>query len=230
WLLGRALRIDRDIRTLIGVGTGICGASAIAATAPVIKARSSDISYAISTVFLFNIIAVIVFPAVGHAFGMTPHAFGLFAGTAVNDTSSVVAAASVFSASALGFAVVVKLVRTLMIIPIAVSLAVMEARRSGEAERWSVGRVLRLVPWFLVGFLLFAAVSSTGLVAPPIVDAVTELCDFPVATALAGIGMSTDLRAIRSAGLRPLLLGGVLSVLVAVTTLGMMWALGYIGA
>lgn len=236
WLIGRALSIDRDIRTLIGVGTGICGASAIAATAPVIKARSSDISYAISTVFLFNIIAVIVFPAVGHALGMTPHAFGLFAGTAVNDTSSVVAAASVFSAAALGFAVVVKLVRTLMIIPITITLAVMQDRREaasgtreGAPERWTATRILKLVPWFLVGFVCVACIASTGVIAVPVVDAATELSVFLVATALAGIGMSTDLRAIRSAGIRPLLLGGMLSLIVAVTTLGVMWAMGYLG-
>ena len=230
WLLGRALGIDRDIRKLIGVGTGICGASAIAATAPVIKARSSDVAYAISTVFLFNIVAVLAFPALGHVLGMSPHAFGLFAGTAVNDTSSVVAAAGVFSAAALGFAVVVKLVRTLMIIPISIGLAVMEARRSGEGERWTLARVLRLVPWFLVGFVLVAAVTSTGVVAQPMVDVATQVSVFLVATALAGIGMSTDLRAIRAAGLRPLLLGGILSALVAATTLAVMAVMGYPGA
>ncbi|MBL3699948.1 YeiH family protein [Leucobacter luti] len=222
WLLGRALKIDRDLTVLVGVGTGICGASAIAAVSPVIKAKSADIAYAISTVFLFNILAVLIFPVVGHALGMTPHAFGLFAGTAVNDTSSVVAAASVFSASALGFAVVVKLVRTLMIIPISIGLAVMEGRRSGEGERFTPRRVLRLVPWFLVGFLVVATLTSLGAVPAAAADLLTQVSVFLVATALAGIGMSTDLRAIRTAGLRPLLLGGILSVLVASTTLGVM--------
>lgn len=228
WWIGRALRIDRDIRTLIGVGTGICGASAIAAVSPVIKAKSSDISYAISTVFLFNILAVLVFPAIGHALHMTPHAFGLFAGTAVNDTSSVVAAASVFSASALGFAVVVKLVRTLMIIPISVGLAVTEARRAGGAERFTARRIFGLVPWFLVGFLVVASVASTGVIPPDVVTVLTRTSVFLVAMALAGIGMSTDLRAIRTAGVRPLLLGGILSTLVAVTTLVTMTLTGHI--
>jgi len=229
WLIGRGMGVERDIRVLLGVGTGICGASAIAAVSPIIRARSSDISYAVSTVFLFNIIAVVVFPVIGHALGMTPHAFGLFAGTAVNDTSSVVAAASVFSASALGFAVVVKLVRTLMIIPISVSLAVMEARREGAGDRLSPGRVLRMIPWFLVGFLLVVCLRSAGLVPDPIADGMTQLSVFLVATALAGIGLSTDLRAIRAAGLRPLVLGGVLSLLVAGTTLGVMALTGHLG-
>lgn len=229
WLIGRALRIDRDIRTLIGVGTGICGASAIAAVSPIVKAKNSDISYAISTVFLFNILAVIAFPPIGHALGMTPHSFGLFAGTAVNDTSSVVAAASVFSASALGFAVVVKLVRTLMIIPISVTLAVAEARRSGDGARMTPGRILRLVPWFLFGFLIVAAVTSTGIVPAAATDAATHVSVFLVATALAGVGLSTDIRAIRTTGFRPLLLGGILSVLVACTTLTTMWSTGHLG-
>lgn len=222
WLIGRALGVERDLRVLVGVGTGICGASAIAAISPVIRAKSADIAYAISTVFLFNILAVLAFPAIGHALGMSPHAFGLFAGTAVNDTSSVVAAASVFSASALGFAVVVKLVRTLMIIPISVGLAVMEGRRSGTAERMTPARVLKLVPWFLVGFLVVATLTSVGAVPAVAADVLTQVSVFLVAMALAGIGMSTDLRAIRSAGLRPLILGGILSVLVAATTLGVM--------
>lgn len=229
WILGRMLGIERDIRTLIGVGTGICGASAIAAVSPVIRAKSADISYAISTVFLFNVLAVLAFPAIGHALGMTPHAFGLFAGTAVNDTSSVVAAASVFSASALGFAVVVKLVRTLMIIPITVSLAVMEGRRSGDGGRMTPRRILKLVPWFLVGFLVVACLTSLGLIPGPVADGITQVSVFLVAMALAGIGLSTDLSAIRSAGLRPLLLGGILSVLTAATTLGAMALTGHLG-
>lgn len=219
WLLGRVMNVDRELRTLIGVGTAICGASAIAAVSPVIRARNENISYAISTVFLFNVLAVLLFPSIGHLLGMTPQSFGLFAGTAVNDTSSVVAAASVFSSAALGFAVVVKLVRTLMIIPISITLAVFEARRENSGERFTPRRVMKLVPWFLIGFLVVAAVSSIGLIPTEAVSVLTKVSVFLVATALAGIGLSTDLRAIRTAGLRPLMLGGLLSLIVAVTTL-----------
>ncbi|MCW2288970.1 putative integral membrane protein (TIGR00698 family) [Leucobacter luti] len=226
WVIGRALGVDRDLRVLLGVGTGICGASAIAAISPVIRAKSADIAYAISTVFLFNILAVLIFPVIGHALGMSPHAFGLFAGTAVNDTSSVVAAASVFSASALGFAVVVKLVRTLMIIPISVGLAVLEGRRTGSSERLTPARILKLVPWFLIGFLVVATLTSFGAITETASGILTTVSVFLVATALAGIGLSTDLGAIRTAGLKPLLLGGILSLLVAVTTLSVMAATG----
>src|SRR5262249_23326221 len=153
---GRAMRIDTDLRTLIGVGTAICGASAIAAVSPTIRAKSPAVAYAISTIFLFNIAAVLTFPPLGHLLGLSQHAFGLFAGTAVNDTSSVVAAASSYGSQAASYAVVVKLTRSLMIIPICLALAAMTSHREQGAQRMTVGRTVRLIPWFLVGFLLVA--------------------------------------------------------------------------
>jgi uncharacterized integral membrane protein (TIGR00698 family) len=129
WGVGRLLGIDGDLRTLIGVGTGICGASAIAATTAVIGAAEADVAYAISTIFAFNVIAVLIYPTLGHLLGLSQHAFGLWAGTAINDTSSVVAAAYTYGHPAGDYGVVVKLTRTLMIIPITIVLAVMVRRR-----------------------------------------------------------------------------------------------------
>ncbi|GIT81532.1 hypothetical protein LLS1_32010 [Leifsonia sp. LS1] len=223
WLIGRALRIPGRERTLIGVGTGICGASAIAAISPIIGATSAEIAYAVSTIFLFNAVAVVVFPYLGHALGMDPHTFGLFAGTAVNDTSSVVAAASLFATSALGFAVVVKLVRTLMIIPISIGLAIAENRRRAAGEPMTVRRAVGLVPWFLVGFLLVAVANTVIPIPAPVHDGLVTASVFLVSVALAGIGLSTDVAAIRRAGWRPLLLGATLSTLVAATSLLVIW-------
>ncbi len=225
WAIGRAFGIEPRLRTLIGVGTGICGASAIAAVAPVIGAASAEIAYAISTIFLFNILAVVIFPAIGHLLSMDPHTFGLFAGTAVNDTSSVVATASVFSAAALGFAVVVKLVRTLMIIPITVTLAVVEARRT-NGSRMSGRQIGRLVPWFLIGFVVVAVINSLGVITPGLQAFLVQASIFLIAVALAAIGLSTDAAALRRAGWRPLALGAVLWVLVAATSLLVIWATG----
>ncbi|MDT0157923.1 YeiH family protein [Microbacterium sp. ARD32] len=219
WLLGRMLGTERRLTTLIGVGTGICGASAIAAVSPVIGAASAEIAYAVSTIFLFNILAVLAFPLIGHALSLDPHTFGLFAGTAVNDTSSVVAAASVFSTAALGFAVVVKLVRTLMIIPISIGLSVMEARRSADGQKLTGRRIAKLVPWFLVGFIVVALINSTGLIPDAPREVLVQVSVFLIAMALAGIGLSTDIPALRRAGWRPLALGGMLWVLVTVTAL-----------
>lgn len=230
FLLGRWLGVDRDLRTLIGVGTAICGASAIAAVSPVIKAKSNDVAYAISTIFLFNVAAVLAFPPLGHALGLSQHAFGLFAGTAVNDTSSVVAAATTYGADAGNYAVVVKLTRTLMIIPVCIGLAVLARRRTDRpspiAEHGVLARALRLVPWFLVGFLLVAAANSIGLVPGASHQALQQTSLFLITMALTAIGLSTDAGALRRAGARPLVLGLLLWIAVATSSLLLQWAAG----
>lgn len=233
WLLGRALGVIGNLRTLIGVGTGICGASAIAATAPVVGAVGAEVAYAVSTIFLFNIAAVVVFPFLGHLFGMSQQAFGLFAGTAVNDTSSVVAAASTYGSQATSTAVVVKLVRTLMIIPITLGLAGVVARRPTASEgaapaRPTLTRVLRLIPWFLIGFVIACLVNTVGLIPDAAHGPIREVSIFLIATALSAIGLSTDIAGLRRAGWRPLLLGGLLWVIVTLSSLGLQWLTGSI--
>jgi uncharacterized integral membrane protein (TIGR00698 family) len=231
---GRLLGVVGDLRTLIGVGTGICGASAIAAMTPVIEASSTDVAYAVSTIFLFNIAAVLAFPLLGHALGMSQRAFGLFAGTAVNDTSSVVATAATYGNAAASYAVVVKLVRTLMIIPVCVVLGALTARRKGIAtaetgtgaatapgSRMSPHKAARLVPWFLIGFVVMAAANSAGLIPATWHGALSQASLFLVAMALSAIGLSTDVAALRRAGAKPLLLGALLWVTVAVASLGL---------
>jgi uncharacterized membrane protein YadS len=247
WLYGRLLGVPGDLRTLIGVGTGICGGSAIAAVSPVIEAASADIAYAISTIFLFNIAAVLVFPLLGHALGMSQQSFGLFAGTAVNDTSSVVATATTYGTAATSHAVVVKLVRTLMIIPICLGLATLTARkqqrpaiatapagaaRDGAADapvspaalasaRMSPRRAIKLVPWFLIGFVLVAAVNSCGIIPAGAHSPLEHASVFLVSVALSAIGLSTNVAALRKAGARPLILGTVLWITVATASLGL---------
>jgi uncharacterized integral membrane protein (TIGR00698 family) len=218
WLAGRWLGVPRDLGTLIGVGTGICGASAIAATTPAIRAKSDDVAYAISTIFLFNVAAVLIFPPLGHALGLSERAFGLFAGTAVNDTSSVVAAAGAYGSGAVSYAVVVKLVRTLMIIPVVAVLGATAGRRPGSSR---LKQAVSLVPWFLVAFLAVAGLHTAGLIpvaAQPVLHQVALLF---IAVALAAVGLSTDVAALRRAGARPLLLGLTLWVAVSVTSLGL---------
>jgi uncharacterized integral membrane protein (TIGR00698 family) len=245
WLYGRLLGIPGDLRTLIGVGTGICGGSAIAAVSPVIEAASADVAYAISTIFLFNIAAVLVFPLLGHALGMSQQSFGLFAGTAVNDTSSVVATATTYGTAATSHAVVVKLVRTLMIIPICLGLAALTARRqqrpaittapaaaardgaaadalaSPAAARMSPRRAAKLVPWFLIGFVLVAAVNSCGIIPVGAHSPLEHASVFLVSVALSAIGLSVNVAALRKAGARPLVLGALLWITVATASLGL---------
>jgi uncharacterized integral membrane protein (TIGR00698 family) len=244
WLYGRLLGVPGDLRTLIGVGTGICGGSAIAAASPVIEAASADVAYAISTIFLFNIAAVLAFPLLGHVLGMSQQSFGLFAGTAVNDTSSVVATAATYGTAATSHAVVVKLVRTLMIIPICLGLATLTARKqqrpaiaaapaaaAGDAAagapaapaagRMSPRRAVKLVPWFLIGFVLVAAVNSGGIIPAGAHSPLEHASVFLVAVALSAIGLSTNVAALRKAGARPLVLGAVLWITVAAASLGL---------
>ncbi|MFD4976418.1 YeiH family protein [Streptomyces sp. NPDC058424] len=222
--IGRWLGVVGDLRTLIGVGTGICGASAIAATAPVIGAAGAEVAYAVSTIFLFNIAAVLAFPLLGHLLGMSQHVFGLFAGTAVNDTSSVVAAATTYGPASANYAVVVKLTRTLMIIPICLGLAWLAGRRGRGTSQAAAGRrlnVVKLVPVFLIGFLLMAMANTLGLIPASAHHGLSELSVFLITVALCAIGLSTDLAALRRTGPRPLILGACLWVVVSATSLGL---------
>ncbi len=225
--VGRWLRVDTETRTLVGVGTGICGASAIATVSAVTGASQAAVAYSVATIVVFNIIGAVAFPLVGHALGMSQEGFGLWAGTAINDTSSVVAAGAVFGTVALSAAVVVKLTRTLMIVPIALTLALRERRRARSAydgegpapeERvpWR-----RLVPPFLVLFLLASVLHSVGVVPGAWGPTISDGARLLTAVALAGVGLLTPVAQLRRAGWRPLALGGILSLAVATTSLAL---------
>jgi uncharacterized integral membrane protein (TIGR00698 family) len=230
--VGAALGLTRDIRTLIGVGTAICGAAAIAATDAVIAAPEADVSYAVATIFAFNVVAVLTFPFIGHMLGMSQHAFGLWSGTAINDTSSVVAASSVYGHLARNYAVVVKLTRTLMIIPIVIGLAMWRARRAKSPAglrgslprpRWS-----KVVPWFIAWFIAAAALNTVHAIPAGWHGGLSELATVMITAALAAIGLSTRIRDIRRAGPRPLMLGAILWAAVAITSLSIQAATGAI--
>jgi len=230
-VLGRALKVDETLTRLIGVGTGICGASAIGAIAPVLEADEATIAYAISTVFLFNVAGVLLFPLLGHLMGLSQHGFGLWAGTAINDTSSVVAASAQYGASALAFGVVVKLARTVMIIPLSFIFAGVSARerRRDDPNPGTTSRLGRNLPIFIVWFLLASLLNTIGVFGVVDKSAVlhvlgaqplSALGQFFIVVALAAIGLSADLRAMIRTGWRPLALG--LAGWVSVATLSLM--------
>ncbi|MEO3750495.1 putative sulfate exporter family transporter [Streptomyces sp. B6B3] len=227
WGLGRLLRLHPDTRILIGAGTGICGASAIAAVASVIRPTAERTAYALGTIFTFNLVAVAVYPALGRLLGLSDPAFGLWAGTAINDTSSVIAAASAFGAGAVTLAVVVKLGRSLMIVPICVALHLWRARDGrGTGRRSAPAALVRAFPPFVLCFLLASALAAAG--APPAGwrPAVTELSSVLITVALAGIGAGLDPRVVRAAGPRPLLFGGALGAAVGASALGVQLVTG----
>ena len=223
YFLGKAMKIDGNTTTLIGVGTSICGGSAIAATAPVIRAKDEDVAQAISTIFLFNIIAVFIFPPLGHLMGLSDTGFGMWAGTAINDTSSVVAAGASWSSAAgnntaLAFATIVKLTRTLMIVPITLVLAVYTARKLSKkkAERSSGGEsseadsnfsFVKVFPWFVLGFVLTAVLNTFLPIPVSVSEALVKIGKFMIVMAMSAIGLNTNLKKLLTNGLKPILLG-----------------------
>jgi uncharacterized integral membrane protein (TIGR00698 family) len=216
-LLGRALRLDGALQTLVGCGTAICGASAIAAVSAVIEPPEADVALSIATVFFYNLVAVFVFPPIGHALHLSQDAFGLWAGTAINDTSSVVAAGYVYGHEAGAHATIVKLTRATLILPLVAGIALLRARRSGAEGKRIPWR--HIVPWFILWFLVAALASSTGLIAPAWHGPIAEVATFLISVALAAIGLQTDLARLVRTGARPLALGGVLWIAVALTSL-----------
>ncbi len=242
WVLGRALGLRSDLTTLIGVGTAICGASAIAATSAVIGAVEADVAYAVATIFTFNVVAVLIYPALGHALDLSQHAFGLWAGTAINDTSSVVAASTIYGHDATAYGITVKLTRTLAIIPICLALASWGGRRqraSGNAATEAVRamdggaagprprvRLAAIFPLFILAFVAAVLLNSAGLVPSGWHHALTEIASWMITAALAAIGLSTRFRDIRAAGPRPIILGAILWACVGVTSLLLQAATG----
>lgn len=230
WLLGRLYRIQGNLAALIGVGTAICGGSAIAAISPVLRAEEQEVAYAISTIFAWNVVAVLVFPAAGGLLDLNQQDFGLWAGTAINDTSSVVAAAYTYGDAAGAYATVVKLARTTMLIPVTLAAALCRAlshrRELLARQRPDAAGVTapslslrRMVPWFIVCFLATASLHTLGFLPPPLPAYATAAAKFMIVMAMTAIGLSADLGAMRRLGVRPLLLGLTLWVIVACTSL-----------
>jgi uncharacterized integral membrane protein (TIGR00698 family) len=214
--VGKFLGIQRKLSTLIGVGTAICGGSAIAAASSAIDADDQDISYSISTIFLFNVVAVFLFPLIGHLLKLTDSGFGMWAGTAINDTSSVVAAAYSYSSAAGNFATIVKLTRSLMIVPVTLVLALLYSRASSSKTNFNFVRVF---PWFILGFLIASVISTLSLIPKEMIGVLSQAGRFLIITAMAAIGLNTNIQAFRKAGPRALLLGAATWFMVMITSL-----------
>jgi len=222
--------IDKNTATLIGVGSSICGGSAIAATAPVIDSSEEEVAQAISVIFFFNVLAALLFPTLGHLIGFSTtsgHAFGIFAGTAVNDTSSVTATASTWDSiyhlgtQTLDEAVTVKLTRTLAIIPITLSIAIFRAKHENNmsSERVSVKDVF---PFFIIYFIM-ASIITTIVVNMgydvSIFKPFKELSKFFIIMAMAAIGLNTDIVKLLKKGGKPIVLGFSCFIGIAVVSL-----------
>ncbi len=228
YFIGKALGINWKLSNLISAGTGICGGSAIAAIAPAIDAEDRDIAYAMSATFLFDMAMIIAFPFMGQALGMSDVAYGLWAGTAVNDTSSVVAAGYAFSEAAGDFAVMVKLTRTLSIIPCVIIFTLINLRlkrrelKTADAKaKWDIKA---LIPWFIVFFLLMSVLNSVGIIPVALADGMKTLSKFLMVMALGAIGLNTSFSELKKSGIKPMLHGFIISALVVVVAYLVIWA------
>jgi len=212
--LGRLLRVPGKLSTLIGVGTAVCGNTAISAVAPVIGAKDEETSFAIATNTLFGTLAVFAYPMLGHALGMSDAAFGTWAGTAVNDTSQVVATGFAYSAAAGKVATVVKLTRNSLMGAVIILMGLIYAG-GGQGTAGSLWqRLKQSVPSFVIGFLGMCLLNTLGAVAwasqslgrDLTLDAQTA-AKFLILVALAGVGLGTRIDAMRRIGLRPFWVG-----------------------
>lgn len=228
YFIGRALGLNWKLSNLISAGTGICGGSAIAAIAPTIEAEDTDVAYAMSATFLFDMAMIILFPIMGQALGMSDQAFGLWAGTAVNDTSSVIATGYAFSEAAGDFATMVKLTRTLAIIPTVWVFALVQLHIKRKEAMASAAdptalksnfSIVKIFPWFILGFLAMAAVASIFSVPAAVVAFTKKASKFLMVAALAAIGMNTSFGSLKKSGAAPMLHGFIISALVVVVAL-----------
>lgn len=236
FVLCRVLHVPGKISTLVGVGSSICGGSAIAATAPVIEADDEEIAQAISVIFLFNILAALIFPSFGQALGLSEHGFGLFAGTAVNDTSSVTAAASAWDGmhpgqNALDIATIVKLTRTLAILPITLVLAFWQAHQAKKHNQSgeSTFHFSKIFPFFVLFFLLASIITTVCTMSGVPADVFhpfKELSKFFIIMAMLAIGLGTDLIKLVKTGGKPILMGLCCWIGITCVSLGMQHVLG----
>lgn len=232
FLLYRVLKVPSKIATLVGVGSSICGGSAIAATAPVIAADDEEIAQAISVIFLFNVIAALVFPALGAALGLSNEGFGLFAGTAINDTSSVTAAASawdgIHGSNTLEIATIVKLTRTLAIIPITLVLAFIQTKKAEKSEGEGEARVnlAKIFPFFILFFVLASVITTVFNLPGTVTGPLKDLSKFFIVMAMAAIGLNTNIVKLVKSGGKPIFMGACCWVGIACVSLAMQRFLG----
>ena len=229
YLLYRAMKVPSKTSVLIGVGSSICGGSAIAATAPVIGADDEEIAQSISVIFLFNIIAALIFPSLGQLLGLSNEGFGLFAGTAVNDTSSVKAAAAawdgIHGSSTLDSATIVKLTRTLAIIPITLVLALIRTRTEKSTSGAKVN-IKQIFPFFVLFFVLASIITTVFNLPGAVTGPLKDLSKFFIIMAMAAIGLNTNIIKLIKTGGKPIFMGLCCWIGIAAVSLFMQRMLG----
>lgn len=219
YLCKKVFKINWKLASLLSISTAICGGTAVATLGPTIHAKNRDIAYAISATFLFDLITVIAFPWIGQWLGLSDTSYGLWIGTAVNDTSSVVAAGYAFSDAAGVLATIVKLTRTLFIVPLVLIFSWIYAKKETPSQSAEKVNIKNIFPWFILGFLIVVGIRSTGLLPETTVDIVAFLSKFFLSMALAAIGLKTSFKEIAGVGIKPMVAGVVIDVSVVFVSL-----------
>jgi len=238
---GRLFKVPPRLAALIGVGTAICGNTAIVATAPVLDATEEEVSFAVATITLFGLLAVLAYPIIGHFLGLSDRFFGLWAGTAVNDTSQVVAVGAIYSEAALNVATIVKLTRNTLMAPLIVLIGLVSSSTNKEMSSSAANATRldwgKLIPGFVIGFLVMSLIRTLGVafgflpqnvsnpgnlqMAANILSVLDEVSKFAILMALAAVGLNTDLSSLRRIGFKPLIIGICLAVVIAIISLSL---------
>ncbi len=230
YFIRKLFGLNWKLSNLISAGTGICGGSAVAAIAPVIDADDKDIAFAMSSTFLFDMVMIALYPLMGKALGLSDIAYGIWAGTSVNDTASVVASGYAFSEAAGDFATMVKLTRTIAIIPTVLVFAYIGTRiKQKEMKAANNGQkvnLMKIIPWFIGGFLLLAVLNSVGCIPAEVSGIMKTASKFLMVSALAAIGLGTSITDFKKAGLSPMFYGITIDTLVTLTALIVIWCMG----
>lgn len=216
--LAKLFKLDQELGLLLAVGTTICGTSAIAITAPLINAKEEGTSYSVATVALWGLVAILVYPILGEWVHATDLQFGIFAGTAIHSTPQVVGAGYLYSDFAGQTATAVKLVRNCLMAPMAFGIALWYLKK-GSGTKLSKIEIYRAFPWFLFGYFLLAALSSLGYFTPTGISGFSAAGKFLVLMGMAAIGLNTNMSAIARAGVSPLVVGLIGSIIVAATSI-----------
>lgn len=236
FIVSKILKIKKNVGILVSVGSSICGGSAIAAAAPVINAQDVEIAQSISVIFFFNILAALLFPTLGDVLKLSNEGFGIFAGTAVNDTSSVTAAASawdgIHNSNTLEDATIVKLTRTLAIIPITLVLALLRILQEKNRKNTGVNEVtgsyslIKIFPWFVIWFLAASLITTFFNLPVSLINALKWLSKFFIIMAMTAIGFNTNIIKLVKTGGKPIVLGFICWILITASSLAMQHWLG----
>ena len=222
YICRKVFKINWKLSNLLSVSTAICGGTAVATLGPVIEADDKEVAYALSATFIFDLLTVVAFPWIGLLLGLSDTSYGLWVGTAVNDTSSVVAAGYAFSEAAGALATIVKLTRTMFIVPVVLIfswLYTKEKKRNNDFQKQEKIKVTKIFPWFILGFLVFVGIRSIGILNESTIVIISNLSKFLMAAALGAIGLKTSFKEVSGVGIKPMIAGVVIDTSVVIVSL-----------